>query len=83
MFPPERKEKAKRKWKPKPSTELDKDDEDMQKVFKAEDIKREGKVEPEVESVCECCNCQTLPNGCKCIPLEPDWVEFLSDQLWS
>ncbi len=84
MFPPERKEKAKRKWKPKPSLEVEKEAE-VTKFIKTEDIKFEPRKEnkSEFESLCESCNCKRIPNGCKCIPLDSDWVEFLSDQLWS
>ena len=86
MFPPERKEKAKRKWKPKSSVDQDKD-EDLKKLIKTEDIKfeprKESNSKAEYESLCECCNCKTLPNGCKFIPLEPDWVDLLSEQLCS
>jgi len=78
MFPPERKEKAKRKWKPKP-LDMENEATDFKKLIKTEQ-------EEEIirESLCECCNYKSMPSvGCRCEPLDPDWAEFLTDQYWS
>jgi len=80
MFPPERREKAKRKWKPKQTSASE--NKEIMKCVKSEDSKYDSRrdLQLDYDRLCECCNCNIFPNGCKCLPLEPDWVEFLTEQ---